>query len=141
MATADTPRSSSEKSGELREEWVARLSALVNDVRLWASELGWSVKEAPKRMRDSEIGPYQADGLVLQKDHAKVLMDPISRSAPGAQGIVDLYLMPGLDDLASLYFYDNIWNVHYRMPDSSAVATVREAQSKPFTKDSLVLQR
>ena len=137
MATADTPVNSSEDGRKLRERWIERLSTLMKEVRLWAGELGWSTTEVPKKMQDSEIGFYEANGLVLQKNFAKVLMDPIARSAPGAQGIVDFYLMPGLDDVASLYFYDNVWNLHYTAANSPVVATVREAQSKPLTKESL----
>ena len=137
MATADTSVSSSENSRKLREEWIERLSALMNDVRLWAGELGWSTRAVPKPMRDTEIGSYEANGLVLQKDYAKVLMDPIARSAPGLQGVVDFYLMPGLDDIASLYFYDHAWHLHYAAPDSSVAATVREAQPRPLTKEAL----
>ena len=33
-----------------------------------------------------------------------------------------MYLMPALDDIASLYFYEGRWNVHYQLPNSEAVA-------------------
>ena len=35
-----------------------------------------------------------------------ILLEPV---APGTEGVVDLYLMPGYDDIASLYHYSNRW--------------------------------
>jgi len=91
----------------------------------------------PKSMEDSQIGQYTAPGLMLQRDFVKVLLEPITRSAQGAEGGVDLYLMPGLDDIASFYYYDGGWQVHYMSPLSPTVATIREAESKPLSKESL----
>jgi hypothetical protein len=42
--------------------------------------------------------------------------------------------MPSYDDIASLYYYDNRWNVHYALHGASAVDKGREAEAKPLTK-------
>lgn len=86
-------------------------------------------------MEDSVIGKYTAPGLLLQKEFSKVLLEPIARSAPGAEGVVDLYLMPGLDDIASLYHYDGGWQLHSMSPKSPTGATHDTAESKPLTKE------
>jgi len=65
-----------------------------------------------------------------------MLLDPIARSAPGAEGVVDLYVMPAFDDVASLYFYDGAWQLHYAMPRQPVVATVREALAQPLSKQA-----
>jgi hypothetical protein len=62
----------------------------VNEIRQWAVEMEWSAKEVSKAMEDSAIGNYTAPGLLLQKEFTKVLLEPIARSAPGAEGVVDL---------------------------------------------------
>ena len=40
-------------------------------------------------------------------------MEPVARSSPGIEGLVDLYLLPAYDDIASLYHYSGKWHVHY----------------------------
>jgi hypothetical protein len=87
-------------------------------------------------MEDSKVGPYKAPALVLQRDTTRVLLEPIARTAPGTEGVVDLYLMPAYDDIASLYFYDGDWQLHYPFPRSPIVATVRDAGHKPLSMDS-----
>jgi hypothetical protein len=88
-------------------------------------------------MEDSEIGTYKAPALLLQKDLVRILLEPIARSAPGTEGVVDLYLMPAYDDIASLYFYDGDWQLHYMSPTSPTVSTIRDAEHRPLTKDTL----
>jgi hypothetical protein len=117
--------------------WLRSLSRLIETVRGWSHELGWSTKQIDKPMEDPEIGTYSAPALLLQEESTRMLLEPIARSAPGAEGLVDLYLMPAYDDIASLYFYDNRWNLHYTAPGRSVRATIREAESRPLTKASL----
>jgi hypothetical protein len=126
-----------QKRAMLLHEWLHNLSHLVEFVNRWAKELGWSTKQIEKPMEDSEIGDYEAPALLLQEETTRVLLEPIGRSAPGAEGLVDLYLMPAYDDIASLYFYGNRWNLYYMAPGTRAVADIRESESKPLTKAAL----
>jgi hypothetical protein len=73
----------------------------------------------------------------MQEDTCRILLEPVGRSAPGAEGVVDLYLMPAYDDIASLYYYEDRWNLHYAFTGSGAVAAVREAEALPLSKDAL----
>lgn len=77
--------------------------------------------------------------MLLQDESIRILLEPITRSAPGVDGVVDLYLMPAYDDIASLYFYDNGWHVHYMYPGTPTVPNMRDAEAKPLTSDSLRL--
>lgn len=120
-----------------RDEWIDRLDKLVGDIETWAGSFDWSTRRIDKSMKDPLIGPYKAPGLLMQKEFTRILLDPISRTTPGSDGVVDMYLMPALDDIASLYFYEGRWHVHYRLPNDEAVATIREAQAKPLTKETL----
>src|SRR5262245_26987296 len=103
MATAETSTNQSEDKEKVREEWLERLSGLVETVRRWAQDLDWSTRRIEKKMEDSEIGTYKAPALLLQKEAIRVLLEPIAHAAPGVEGIVDLYLMPAYDDVARLY--------------------------------------
>lgn len=127
------PRADTEK---LRMDWLARLSQLVDTIDAWAKELGWSTRRIEKRIEDSEIGPYVAPALVFQEDTSRILLEPIARSAPGTEGVVDLYLMPAWDDIATLYHYGGEWRLHYVFPYTAATATIRSSESKPLSKET-----
>lgn len=135
MTAPDASQSSVEELEKLRDEWLTRLSALVEMLESWAQELGWSTRRIEKEMEDSQIGSHLAPALLIQKETIRVLLEPIARSAPGADGVVDLYLMPAYDDIASLYFSDGQWRLHYLFPGKPSVSTIREAESKALSKD------
>jgi hypothetical protein len=116
--------------------WLERLLDLVRTVDAWAKELGWATRIVEKPMEDSQIGRFKVPGLLMQEGVDRILLEPIGRSAPGAEGVVDLYLMPAYDDIATLYYYEGRWNLHSASSKTGAVETVREAPSKPLSKDT-----
>lgn len=124
-------------NAQLRKEWVQTLVELVDEVESWAKEFGWSTRRIEITLNDSRLGRYQAPALLLQENAARILLEPIARFVPGADGVVDLYRMPAYDDIASLYLSDSGWNLHYMFPETPSVATIRDAASKALTKDSL----
>jgi hypothetical protein len=134
-ATRKTGKESGEP-GMLRSEWLDRLSSLLKLVKSWAEELDWSTRQIEKTMKDSRLGTYEAPALIMQKGATRVLLDPIARFAPGVDGVVDLYLMPAYDDIASLYFVNGEWRLHYMFPGTPSVPTIREAESSPLSKDT-----
>ena len=140
MATTDTPKIPDANLISLRDEWLNRLSRLVDTVAAWAEELGWSTRKIDKSMQDSQVGPYRVPGLVLQSqtDATKALLEPIARSAPGADGVVDLYLMPAYDDIATLYCYDGSWHLHYAFSAGTPpTESMRTAEAQSLSKDNL----
>ncbi len=66
-----------------------------------------------------------------------MLLEPIARSAPGAQGVVDLYLMPAYDDIASLFFDGERWQIHYAQPHEAAKGKSPMAGPRTLSKTSL----
>jgi hypothetical protein len=120
-----------------RHEWLEKLRKLVAKVKGWADELDWATRVVDKKMEDAEIGNHKAPGLLLQKETVRLFLEPVARAAPGTEGVVDLYLMPYYDDIASLYYGNNRWNVHYMFEGSPTVENGREAEAKPLTKATL----
>ena len=82
MATADTSTNLAEDKEKLRDEWLARLSDLVETVRGWAEDLDWSTRRIETKMDDLEIGDYKAPALIIQKETVRAILEPIGRSAP-----------------------------------------------------------
>jgi len=120
-----------------RYEWLEKLKKLVATVKGWADELDWATRVVEKKMEDAEIGNYKAPGLLLQQETVRLFLEPVARAAPGTEGVVDLYLMPSYDDIASLYFYNNRWNVHYMFEGARTVGNILEGEAKPLTKATL----
>ncbi len=119
-----------------RSIWLDRLASLVGQVEQWARELGWSTRRVEKKLDDAWIGTHRVPALLMQEDTCRILLEPVGRSAPGAEGVVDLYLMPAYDDIASLYYYGNRWNLHYLFPGTKPVAAVRESEALPLSKET-----
>ena len=51
--------------------------------------------------------------------------------------MVDLYLLPAYDDIASLYFYADGWNVHYPFPGDPLVSAIEEIPPRPLSAETL----
>jgi len=120
-----------------RAAWTQRVSDLVKSVEAWAKDLGWSTKRIDKKIEGSRFGNHKAAALVMQEDTVRVLLEPISASAPGSDGLLDLCLMPGYDDIANLYHRDGSWHVLYVFPTQKPVTDMKEGESRPLSKRTL----
>lgn len=120
----------------LRDAWLQRLGALIDQVQQWASELDLPTRVIQVNLKDPELGKYQASALLIQDGGVKMLLEPIAPSAHDADGVVDLYLMPSYDDIASLYLVGGKWMMHYMFPDEPTVGNIREANGLVLTKES-----
>ena len=142
-----SPRDAGAARGEIEAEvlarmndraiWIDRVNALVNQLEQWANELNWSTRRVSKKLDDARIGEHRVPALLMQEDTCRILAEPVGRSAPGAEGVVDLYLMPAYDDIASLYYNGNQWNIHYMFPGTKSVATIRDVAEMPLSKETL----
>jgi hypothetical protein len=128
---------SSKPDRQTLAEWMSRLSSLIELVDGWVTSSGWSTRRIAKKMEDSEFGTYQAPALLMQQETTRIILEPIARSAPGAEGVVDLYLLPAYDDIASLYFYANRWNIHYASPSDPVVSGIKEIPPQPSSQETL----
>ncbi|CAN5626716.1 hypothetical protein BH23PLA1_BH23PLA1_41680 [soil metagenome] len=45
--------------------------------------------------------------------------------------------MPAYDDIASLLYRDNHWDLHYMFPGMTGLSVVEEAPAKPLNKSTL----
>jgi hypothetical protein len=133
MVIADSSTNLAEDKEKLRDEWLARLSDLVETVRGWAEELDWSTRRIETKMDDREIGDYKAPALIIQKETVRAILHPIGRSAPGVEGVVDFYIMPAYDDIARLYFYDNRWHLYHEFPGSPDVEP--HSRDQPLSRE------
>jgi hypothetical protein len=120
-----------------RTAWIHRVSDLVKTVDGWAKEFGWATKRIDKKIEDARLGNHKVAGLVMQEDAVRILLEPISASAPGSDGLVDLYLMPGYDDIASLYHQGDDWRIYYVYPTQKSSASIMDREARPLSKKTL----
>lgn len=142
-----TPDDPGEKKAEIEDEarrrvdarqvWIDRIEKLVADVEQWGGELGWRTRRIEKRLDDWYVGKHRLPALLMQEETFRILLEPVGRSAPGTEGIVDLYLLPAYDDITTLYYYDGRWNIHYAFRDVPDAENIREMPAIPLSKESL----
>ncbi len=115
--------------------WQERLRKLIDNVKVWAIELDWSTREIQKPIRDAQFGIHQVPALLMQKETTRILLEPYARTVEDYDGSVDLYLLPGYDDIASFYHDRGGWLVFYQFTGEPLVSTLRDANPHPLSKD------
>lgn len=144
MAELKLPTKPAPNWERVRDDWVRAVEQLVADVEGWCRENNWPTRRIPKRLTESPIGEYVVPALHLQFDLVQLLLEPVARFVPGAEGVTDLYSMPRYDDVASIYRREGAWQVQYtatgdaippelRRADPSLVSTTLVS---PFTADA-----
>jgi hypothetical protein len=135
MAIAET-RIENPEAG--KAEWLDRLSALVSDVKGWVEPSGWRTRQVTSTVTEPDLGSYEVTLLLMERGEVEVILSPLARTGPGTDGVVDLYLMPGYDDLASLDFEDGRWLIRRASPPGPrGPRPVGEADRVPLNGDSL----
>jgi hypothetical protein len=123
---------------EERDNFRKQVEALVDDVRGWVESHEWVTRPYPKKIRDSDRQVFEVPALILQKSPTRVLLDPVAYDVPGADCLVDLYLMPTYDDLASLSFESGAWVIRYPFPsDPMQTHSVNGTETLPLSEGTI----
>jgi hypothetical protein len=124
---------------QILHDWLGVLNQLIGSVEGWVKELGWSTRWIDKPLEDPRIGEYRAPCLLMQETTDRLLLEPVARSVSDTEteGVVDLYLMPAYDDIASLFRREGRWTVHYLFPDMTGITDPLKAPGKPLSKGTL----
>ncbi len=117
--------------------WYPRVASLVKQVEQWAGELDWATRKIETKLPDGDIGEHKVPALVMQQDTFRMLLEPISRIVPGAEGLVDLYLMPAYDDIARLYYEGGDWQIEYAKSGPATEASVKSSEVKVLSREAL----
>lgn len=83
----------------VRDEWIAAVTALMDDAERWAAARGWDVRRQTKPLYESMLGSYEVPRLLVHNEIGRVLLDPVARHVPGCDGAVDLLSVPDYDGL------------------------------------------
>jgi hypothetical protein len=122
------------------DDWLDLLKGLVENVKAWAEAAGWESRLTGRDVNERGGVRYEVPVLVLDREETEVSLVPIARKVPGADGLVDFYLMPDFDDVASLYREEGQWFFHYAFhPDP--METHSEIETERFLLDEVSLNR
>ena len=116
-------------------DWLQLLNELISDVRDWVQP-EWSTRVIEKEMFDYALGKYEAPALLMQRAIPRVILEPITRFAPGTDGVVRLYLMPAYDNIATLARVEGEWKLKYIFRSDKAVVGIRNAEALPLTEEN-----
>jgi len=95
------------------DDWLDILKDLMSNVKAWAEAAGWETRLTGRDVNERGFRRYEVPVLVLDRGEAEVSLVPVAREVPGGGGLVDLYLMPDFDAVASLYEEGGRWFLHY----------------------------
>ena len=118
--------------------FAGEVETVISDFEASLSGQDWSLRRDPKRMRDEIGNVYTVQSLTLIKGPIRLLLDPNGYDIPGADGVMDLYLLPPYDPVATLYLEDGEWFIHSPYPDAlDAVDNTTKWSRSSLTKDSI----
>jgi hypothetical protein len=146
MSRRDMPMPNPEPAGSPMEDpvvllahWQDRVRILVGDVKQWVERGGWRTRTIEKPVNDRKLGRHTVPVLLMEKDTVEVALNPVSPLVPGADGAVDLYLVPAYDDIASLYFEDGQWVIHYAPQSDSRVShPASDTEAMPLSEETII---
>lgn len=101
---------------EKSDEFAQQVETVVRDFEASLSGRDWSIRRDPKRMRDETGNVFSVLSLTLINGPVRLLLDPNGYDIPGADGVMDLYLLPPYDPVATLYLEDGEWFIHSPFP-------------------------
>ncbi len=74
----------------------------------------------------------------MQREIPRLILEPISPFPAGADGVVDLYLMPAYDDIARLVRVDGRWDLYYAFRGEKQVAGMRNNPAVPLNEENFL---
>jgi hypothetical protein len=123
---------------EKSDAFASQVERVVDQLEGILSRQDWVLRRDPKRMRDETGNVYSVLSLTLFKGPVRLLLDPNGYDIPGADGVVDLYLLPPYDPVATLYLEHGEWFIHSPFPTNlNALADPTKWTRSPLTEDSI----
>jgi hypothetical protein len=79
--------------------WLLELDAIMEQAEEWSRRQGWAVRRDAKPITEPAFGTYTAPVLLIHTPQGRLILDPIGRDIVGAEGRIDLCVMPSYDPL------------------------------------------
>jgi hypothetical protein len=83
----------------IKPEWEAALQHLFQEVETWSRGQDWAVNRDVKEEGEPILGSYHAPRMLIHTPEGRLLLNPITRFAAGANGVVEFCVMPSFDSV------------------------------------------
>lgn len=94
-----------------RDQWIARVEALVEQLEAWASAQGWATARTDRIVNERLLGQYTVPALRIRLPAGEVHILPVGLNVVGASGRVDMEAFPTLNRV-KLVGQDDAWQVY-----------------------------
>ena len=113
----------------VRDEWIAIVDALYRQVEGWAKAQEWATRRDPEWLEEDGLGRYQVWRLLVHAPEGRLVFKPMARLVFGAQGLIDLFVLPSYDPMMLVRHDDGGWRIH-SFEDTS--------ESRPWAESTFV---
>ena len=79
-----------------RQDWIQRVTRLVDQIVSWSQPEGWQVQRDVKNMHEALLGDYQLPTLIIRMRRGELMINPIGLQIVGGDGRVDIEATPTL---------------------------------------------
>jgi hypothetical protein len=107
-----TKRLSRAKANEVAGQWQNTVDSLVDQVRGWSAERGWTATVSDREVTEEGLGSYTIPAVEIATPRGRLLLEPVARYVGGADGRVDFSVWPSLYRVMLLRRPDQSWVVH-----------------------------
>jgi hypothetical protein len=84
---------------EERTSWLKELKFMMDQAAEWSHRQDWTVRRDTKPITEPAFGTYTAPVLLIHTPQGRLILDPIGRDIVGAEGRIDLCVMPSYDPM------------------------------------------
>lgn len=84
------------QSDQRRNDWIARVETVINQVEQWAAVEGWATARSERTITERGLGQYTVPLLRVRLPLGEVHVIPVARNVIGADGRVDIEAFPAL---------------------------------------------
>jgi hypothetical protein len=106
-----TKRLSKAKANEVAGQWQDTVDGLVDQVRGWSAERGWTATVSGREVTEEGLGSYRIPSVEIATPRGRLLLEPVTRYVGGADGRVDFSVWPSLYRVMLLHRPDQGWVV------------------------------
>ena len=93
------------------DEWIEAASTLIDQARSWALTKEWPTKCYAKQISEDFLGTYELTKLVFAAEGSQLVLNPVGRFAPGADGMFDLAVLPDYESVMVVRKEER-WQIH-----------------------------
>lgn len=140
MSQITVPARPVENWEEVRNDWIRAVETLVCSAATICKQHDWAARQSEKTLVDDRIGSHELPRLLFHDGEDQFLLDPIARFVPGADGLVDLGILPVYETVMIVRAGED-WRIHIDLGTGGVEALPWSGESLAAAMQTLKAQR